>query len=83
MTKEALWETYVHQYPSFGSTGATFTAAGLRRFFEVTWEQGHAQGVDNGRALEKRDAEKVAPPRTTPGSDPLGIFREVLGGKKP
>lgn len=51
MDKERLWKIYVDRNPCFLTDGASFTAAGLRKFFDQTWDAGHDQGIANGRVL--------------------------------
>jgi hypothetical protein len=55
VTKDALWQIYTARNPAFLTDGASFTAAGLRKFFEQTWEAAHAQGVKNGKAIAATD----------------------------
>lgn len=74
MTQQDLWQIYTSKNPSFLDSGATFTAAGLKKFFDQTWEQAHKQGVENGRALEK--LVKADPSKA---SDPRSIFEQVFG----
>lgn len=76
MKQSDLWKIYTSKNPSFMESGATFTAVGLKKFFDQTWEQAHKQGVENGRALEK--LSKVEPSKA---SDPMDIFKSVFGGK--
>lgn len=57
MTKDELWAIYTKKNPQFLEQ-PTFTAQGLRKFFDTTWDQAHDQGVKNGRALQKAEAPK-------------------------
>lgn len=78
MSKGELWAIYVRKNPQFETEGATFTAAGLKKFFDTTWEQAHSQGLENGKALAKMGDSKV--PQQ---SDPMDIFRGVFGKDSP
>lgn len=74
MKKEELWAKYVAKNPQFeGDGNVTLSARGLRKFFEQAYDQGHAQGIGNGRALERR--------HSTPKSntDPMDLFDSVFG----
>jgi len=51
MKKDELWQIYADRNPAFLADGAKFTAKGLRKFFDQTWDIAHKQGVANGRAL--------------------------------
>lgn len=77
MTKDTLWEIYTRKNPSFLTDGATFTAAGLKKFFDTTWEQAHSQGVENGKALARMNPTKPS------STDPMDIFRGVFGKDSP
>lgn len=44
MNKEELWARYVKKNPTFVTEGARFTATGLRKFFDQTYDQGLAAG---------------------------------------
>lgn len=39
MTKDELWQIYAKKNPQFLTTGANFTADGLKKFFDQVWEQ--------------------------------------------
>lgn len=52
MQKEEVWAQYIKKNPKFATEGASFTASGLKKFFDVTWEAAHSLGVTNGRAIE-------------------------------
>lgn len=46
MDKQQLWKIYTEKNPSFAGDGeVTLTAAGLRKLFDTTFEQ----GVEHGR----------------------------------
>lgn len=46
MDKQQLWKIYTDKNPSFAGDGEiTLTAAGLRKLFDTTFEQ----GVEHGR----------------------------------
>jgi hypothetical protein len=71
MTRDQLWTIYTTKNPQFLDSGATFTAAGLKKFFDQTWDQAHDQGVKNGKALSQKDSSSPA----------MDIFKEVFGSK--
>jgi len=53
MKKDELWEVYASKNPQFKGEGTvTMTVTGLRKLFDQTWEQAHAQGVKYGRAAQ-------------------------------
>jgi len=71
MRKEELWDIYTRKNPQFLVGPVTFTAKGLRDLFDMTWEQGHKQGLANGRVLGKDESSAT----TKKKSDPFdGIF---------
>ena len=46
MNKQQLWKIYTDKNPSFAGDGEiTLTAAGLRKLFDTTFEQ----GIEHGR----------------------------------
>jgi hypothetical protein len=47
MDKEQVWKQFVKKNPSFETSGAHFTAAGLKKFFDTTWDA--AQAVPEGK----------------------------------
>ena len=51
MNKDDLWAIYTRRNPRFLTGPVELTPAGLRKFFDQTWEQAHKQGVANGQAL--------------------------------
>ena len=54
MNKDELWKTYSSKNPQFeGDGNVTMSRAGLRKLFNQTWDQAHAQGVKNGRAAQE------------------------------
>lgn len=53
--KDALWQRLIVKNPHWTAGGADFTAAGLRQFFDTVFEQGHALGLENGKALAKME----------------------------
>jgi len=63
MTKEQLWKIYVDKNPKFLTDGANLSVAGLRKFFDQTWDAGHAQGLKNGMTLGN-DKSKTHKPKT-------------------
>ncbi len=75
MNRESLWAIYTRKNPSFLTSGATFTASGLKKFFDTTWDQAHTEGMENGRAWEKVNPSKTTERKT----DAMRIFKEVFG----
>lgn len=74
MTKEELWKKYTDRNPQFlGTSPVTMSAAGLRKFFEQTYDRGHEQGVANGRALER-----FKKPQQAKGKYSMDIFRGIF-----
>lgn len=74
MTKSQLWKIYTDKNPKFLTEGCSFTAAGLKKFFDTTFDQAHDQGVLNGRALEKMEKK----PSSSSDSSPYDIFSEMF-----
>lgn len=73
MTREELWTIYTKKNPQFLEGGVTFTPAGLKKFFEQTWDQGHGQGFRNGQAWEQNQSKEPVK-----ASDPMDIFNSVF-----
>jgi hypothetical protein len=71
MTSIELWTIYIKKNPRFQESDATFTftGAGLRKFFDQTYEQGYKQG--------KADAEAEAEPRKQQYDMP-DFFRDIF-----
>jgi hypothetical protein len=72
MTKEELWNAFLDRYPQFKDDESIVkqTSRGLRRMIDQAWDEGHAKGVANGRALEARESAARA------SKDPFsGFFR--------
>jgi len=46
MTKERLWQIYLEKNPSFCGEKICLTAAGLRRFFDKTWDTAYFDGEE-------------------------------------
>ena len=45
MTREELWSELVNKHPSFGGDGkVTLGAAGLRRLFDLIWNEAEHHG---------------------------------------
>lgn len=53
MTRDDLWAVYVKKNPSFETTGYVFSKAGLRKFFDTTYDQAFTDGLRNGKAMSK------------------------------
>jgi len=52
MTKSELWKIYTDKNPAFAGDGqVTLSAAGLRKLFDQTYEQGFEQGKSVGAAM--------------------------------
>lgn len=58
MNKETLWGAYIAKNPKFETDGASFSPAGLRKFFDQTWQHAHDQGVVNGKVLGAEEERK-------------------------
>lgn len=75
MTREELWQIYVRKNPALLSASVTFSANGIRKFFDVTFKT----------ALEKgeHDTLEAGAARTPhPSSAMPDFMREFFGGKK-
>lgn len=44
MTQDALWEHYLSKNPHWQENGVRLTAAGLKKLFDQTWDQGFKVG---------------------------------------
>ena len=44
LNRDALWQHYLTKNPHWQEEGARLTAAGLKKLFDQTWEQGHRVG---------------------------------------
>ncbi len=55
MKKEELWDIFTKKNPGWKDEGANLTPAGIKKLFDTTYEQGHKQGVLNGKALAGKD----------------------------
>lgn len=54
MKKSDLWKIFSDKNPSFNGEGnVTMSAAGLRKLFDQTYEQGYEQGKANVIAMQK------------------------------
>jgi hypothetical protein len=73
MEKEELWNIYVSKNPLFLKGPINFTANGLRKFFDQTYDMG-----------EKNGLEKNSKPNNYPNKNDFGdIFGSMFGGKDP
>jgi hypothetical protein len=61
MTREQLWQIITDRNPQFVTQPCTLTPAGLKKLFDTAWEQGHEQGLANGRALQMQAARGAHP----------------------
>lgn len=58
MDKESLWKLYLLRNPAFRGEGqVTLTAAGLRKLFDTTFDQ----GVEHGRSIAQCDPFESTP----------------------
>lgn len=44
MNQAELWQHYLSKNPHWEESGVRLTAAGLKKLFDQTWEQGHKVG---------------------------------------
>ncbi|MCK9435207.1 MAG: hypothetical protein M0R32_10430 [Candidatus Cloacimonetes bacterium] len=49
MDKEQVWKQFVKKYPKFETSGAHFTPAGLKKFFDTTWDAAQSQTVPGAK----------------------------------
>ena len=70
MTKERLWQIYLQKNPSFRGETIRFTAAGLRRFFDKTWDTAYFDGED-----ELPESKPANSSRSASINDLLNAFR--------
>lgn len=61
MQKNELWELITRKNPQFLAGCVTLTANGLRKLFDTAWDQGHKQGMENGRVIGAEAAKKANP----------------------
>lgn len=79
MKRDELWELLVRKNPAFGGKDdehITQTVRGLRKLFNTAYDQGHEQGVANGRAAEAMEQSRK--PKTDDS-----IFGKIFGNKFP
>ena len=66
MNKDELWKALLERYPEFADEEYIVKqrSRGLRRLLDQAWDEGHAKGVENGKAIEsmRRDAERKKNP---------------------
>ena len=55
LSREALWQHYLTKNPHWQENGARLTAAGLKKLFEQTWEQGYRVGHTQAFGQSLRD----------------------------
>lgn len=56
MTREELWSELVNKHPSFGGDGkVTLGAAGLRRLFDLIWNEAEHYGFYSVREDARQD----------------------------
>ena len=55
MTQEALWEHYLSKNPHWQENGVRLTAAGLKKLFDQTWDQGAKVGHHQAVGQSIRD----------------------------
>lgn len=78
MKREELWLIYIEKNPRFIQEDAhiTFTAKGIRQFFERTFDHAFSEGAKQARE-EKSTWEK-----TMGKNDMTNFFDGLFGGKK-
>lgn len=54
LNQAELWQHYLTQNPHWQEDGARLTAAGLKKLFEQTWQQGHKVGHQQAVAQSLR-----------------------------
>ena len=47
MTSEALWQRFCKENQEFRTEGFSFNAKGLRRFFDIVYQQGYDEGRED------------------------------------
>ena len=71
MKKEILWQEIVKQNPDWtGPERVNLSPRGLRKFFDLIYDQAHHQGVENGKILQKKDPDNA-----------VDSFAKLFGGK--
>ena len=55
MTQDALWEHYLSKNPHWREDGVRLTAAGLKKLFDQTWNQGSKVGHHQAVGQSIRD----------------------------
>lgn len=55
MTQDALWEHYLSNNPHWQENGVRLTAAGLKKLFDQTWDQGFKVGRHQAVGQSIRD----------------------------
>ena len=55
MTQDALWEHYLSKNPHWQENGVRLTAAGLKKLFDQTWDQGSKVGHHQAVGKSIRD----------------------------
>jgi len=70
MNKQELWERYCATNPDFSREDAriTLTGRGLKKLFDTTYDIAHRKGVEDGKAIERRENNKQF------ASNPFGQF---------
>ena len=71
MTKNELWQIITDKNPQFLTGPSTFLPGGVRKLFDLAYDQGYRQGRDEiperPEGMDKRDLDAFR--------DLLGIFR--------
>jgi hypothetical protein len=81
LTRDELWAIYTTKNPSMAGADdmrITLTARGLRKIFNITWEQAQDAGFANGQAWEKNQAKMRG--AKEPAAD-IDVFKEMFGKK--
>ena len=49
MQKDALWKAITTKNPKFLVGSITLPASGLKKLFDLAWDEGHKQGVEDAK----------------------------------
>ena len=49
MNKEEVWKKLVEKHAKFETSGANFTPAGLKKFFDTIWDTAQSQMSPNSK----------------------------------
>lgn len=81
MKKEDLWKIYCAKNPSFARPDAliAITGAGIKKFFETTYDRAHDQGFRNGKASAEMDHPPEPPTKPITGHPELDRMFKSFG----